>query len=86
MLPITFKASLAPNAAVNSVAVPAMTANQFKHAIASLHLDQGQAGEFLGRSREMINAYANDRAPIDKPIALLLRVMLRAGLKPSDID
>jgi hypothetical protein len=85
MLPITFKASLAPNAAVNSVAVPAMTANQFKHAIASLHLDQGQAGAFLGRSRRMIWGYCHGE-PIDKPIVLLLRVMLRAGLKPDDID
>jgi hypothetical protein len=62
-----------------------MTANQFKQAIASLNLDQGQAGVFLGRSRRTVWGYCHGE-PIDKPIVLLLRIMLRAGLKPRDLD
>jgi transcriptional regulator with XRE-family HTH domain len=56
-----------------------MTAEEFRAALDRLGLTQAQAAKFLGRSTRTIWGYCNGE-PIDRPIALLLRIMIDHGI------
>ena len=54
-----------------------MTPAEFRAALASLSLDQGQAASLLGVSLDAVNAWANGRRPASEPAARLLRLLAR---------
>lgn len=61
-----------------------MTPNQYRAALARLGLTQAEAADFLGISVRTSNGYANG-LPIREGDAKLLRLMVKLGLKPSDV-
>lgn len=61
-----------------------MTSSQYRMALHRLGLSQAGAAEFLGISIRSSHGYANDE-PIPEPIAKLLRLMVKLGLKPEDV-
>jgi hypothetical protein len=61
-----------------------VTAHQFRIALDRLALTQAQAAQFLGRSTRSVWGYCNGE-PIDRPIVLLLSLMLEYGTKPDEI-
>jgi DNA-binding XRE family transcriptional regulator len=60
-----------------------MTAKQYRAIIEELGLSQERAGLWLGVSRRTGQNYAAKGPP--EPVAKLLRLMLRLGLKPDDV-
>lgn len=63
-----------------------MTANQYKKAIEALGLSQVRAGEFLGVSPRTSQGYALGEYPVPEAIAKLLRLMVKLGLKPEQVE
>lgn len=61
-----------------------MTPNQYRTALDTLGLSQGDAAEFLDISLRTSHGYANGD-PIPEAIAKLLRLMVRLELKPKDV-
>lgn len=62
-----------------------MTPNQFRAAIDKLGLSQERAGLWLGLSARQGQRYATGDAEIPEPVAKLLRLVIRLGLKPDDV-
>lgn len=62
----------------------AMSPNQYRNAIDSMGLTQGDAAIFLGVSIRTSHGYANGD-PIPEAVSKLLRLMLKLGLKPEDL-
>lgn len=62
-----------------------MTSGQYKSAIAKLGLSQERAGLWLGLSGRQGQRYATGEAEIPEPVAKLLRLVLRLGIKPEDV-
>lgn len=60
-----------------------MTGEQYKKAIERLGLTQEQAGEWLGVTGRTGQNYAAKGPP--EAVAMLLRLMLKMGLKPEDV-
>lgn len=60
-----------------------MTAKQYLAAIEKLGLSQLAAGRMLGVSPRTAQNYAAKGPP--EPVARLLRLMLRLGLRPDEI-
>jgi transcriptional regulator with XRE-family HTH domain len=61
-----------------------MTPTQYRAALQQLGLSQREAAQMLGISLNSSNGYANNR-PIPEPVAKLLRLIVRLGLKPGDV-
>jgi hypothetical protein len=62
-----------------------MTPTQYKTAIARLGLSQERAGDWLGISRRASQSYALGEYPVPEPVAKLLQLMVKLGLKPEDV-
>jgi hypothetical protein len=62
-----------------------MTPKQYKAALESLGLSQERAGDWLGIGRRTSQGYALGEYPVPEPIAKLLRLVVRLGLKPEDV-
>lgn len=62
-----------------------MTPNQYRSAIDKLGLSQVRAAAFLGVSPRTSQGYALGESPVPEPVAKLLRLMIRLGLKPDDV-
>lgn len=62
-----------------------MTPTQYKAAIASLGLSQERAGEWLGISPRTSQGYAMGEYPVPEPVAKLLRLVVKLGMKPNDV-
>jgi hypothetical protein len=63
-----------------------MTPAQYREAIARLDLSQAAAGRFLtGRARTS-RSWASGESAVPRPVALLLRLMIKLKLKPKDVD
>ena len=62
-----------------------MTPTQYKAAIKALELSQHRAGDWLGIGRRTSQGYALGEYPIPEPIAKLLRLCVKLGLKPKDV-
>ena len=62
-----------------------MTAAQCKAAIANLGLSQERAGDWLGIGRRTSQGYALGEHPVPEPVAKLLRLMVKLGLKPEEV-
>jgi hypothetical protein len=62
-----------------------MTPKQYKDAIKTLGLSQQRAGEWLGVAPRTSQGYALGEYPVPEPIAKLLRLMVKLGLKPDDV-
>lgn len=60
-----------------------MTPAQYKTAIKALGLSQERAGEWLGVSARTGQNYAAKGPP--EPVAKLLRLVVKMGLKPEDV-
>jgi DNA-binding transcriptional regulator YiaG len=63
-----------------------MTPNQYRTAIAKLGLSQVKAALFLGVSPRQSRRWALGESPIPEGYAMLLRLMIRHGLTPVDVD
>jgi len=61
-----------------------MTSKQYRKAIASLGLNQRQAGEFLGLTDRTSRVYAAKGAP--RHVAMVLRIMVAHGLSVHDVN
>lgn len=79
-------ANVLASAADNLLPPSQMTPTQFRAAIAKLDLSQERAGLWLGLSARQGQRYANGEAEIPEPVAKLLRLVLRLGLKPEDVQ
>lgn len=62
-----------------------MTPNQFRDHVARLGLTVYAVGPTLGISRQAAYRYAEGRNKVPEPVAKLLRLMIRLGLKPEDV-
>lgn len=62
-----------------------MTPDQYRAAIAKLGLSQHRAADWLGISRRASQGYALGEARVPEPIAKLLRLMIKLGLKPNEV-
>jgi len=60
-----------------------VTPKQYKAIIDQLGLSQERAGKWLGVSARTGQNYASKGPP--EPVAKLLRLMVRLGLKPEDV-
>lgn len=60
-----------------------MTPKQYKAAIEKLGLSQERAGLWLGVSKRTGQNYAAKGPP--EPVAKLLHLVIRLGLKPEDV-
>jgi len=60
-----------------------VTPAQYKTAIKALWLSQERAGEWLGVSARTGQNYAAKGPP--EPVAKLLRLVVKMGLKPEDV-
>lgn len=63
-----------------------MTPLQYRAAIKKLGLSQRQAATFLGVGERTSRRYAAGDFDIPEATAKLLRLMVRLGLKPGDVD
>jgi len=63
-----------------------MTPAQFRDAIARLGLSQGSAGRWLGISPSAAERYARGEYPVPQPTAMLLRLVMKLGLRPEDVE
>lgn len=62
-----------------------MTPTQYKAAIKALGLSQERAGDWLGIGRRTSQGYALGEYPVPEPTAKLLRLVVRLGLRPSEV-
>jgi hypothetical protein len=62
-----------------------MTPTQYKTAIARLGLSQERAGDWLGIGRRTSQGYALGEHPVPEPVAKLLRLMVKLGLRPDEV-
>ena len=60
-----------------------MTAAQYQRAIDQLGLSQLAAGRFLGVSKNTAQRYAAGETEIPVAVALLLRMMVAEGIRPT---
>ena len=63
-----------------------MTPAQFRDAIARLGLSGDAAGKWLGISPSAARGYALGEYPVPHPTAMLLRLVIKLGLKPEDVE
>ena len=63
-----------------------MTPNQYKKAIEALGLSQVRAAEFFGVAPRTSQGYALGEYSVPESIAKLLRLMVKLGLKPEDVQ
>jgi len=63
-----------------------MTPTQYKAALKALELSQQRAGDWLGIGRRTSQGYALGEYPVPEPVAKLLRLMVKLGLKPDDVN
>jgi hypothetical protein len=62
-----------------------MKAKEYRAALAALRLSQGAAAKFLGVDPRTSRRWALGEVPVPRPVALLLRVMVRHKLSPNDV-
>jgi len=62
-----------------------MTPTQYRAAIKALGLSQHLAGDWLGIGRRTSQGYALGESPVPEPLAKLLRLCIKLGLKPDDV-
>jgi hypothetical protein len=62
-----------------------MTPDQYRDAIARLGLSQVEAGRFLGVDARSSRRWALGEAKIPDAVSLLLSLMVRKKLQPSDV-
>lgn len=62
-----------------------MSPLQYREAIARLGLSQVAAGEFLIGNPRTSRRWALGESAVPKPVALLLRLMIRLKLSPDDV-
>jgi DNA-binding transcriptional regulator YiaG len=62
-----------------------MTSLQYREAIRKLGLSQLAAARFLGVSPRTSQGWALGQSPVNEAAAKLLRLMVRLGLKPSNV-
>ena len=62
-----------------------MTPTQYKTAIARLGLSQERAGDWLGVSPRTSQGYALGEYPVPEPVAKLLRLVVKLGLRPDEV-
>jgi hypothetical protein len=58
-----------------------LTSAQFRDALTTLELSQGEAATWLGISIRSINGYAAGTHTIPEPLSMLLQITVRLGLK-----
>lgn len=63
-----------------------MTPNQYKAAIESLGLTQEGAGIFFGYSPRQGQRWATKEFPVPPAVEYCLRLMLKHGVKPADLN
>lgn len=63
-----------------------MTPTQYKDHIKKLGLSQERAGEWLGIGKRTSQGYALAEYPVPEPVAKLLRLCVRLGLCPSEVE
>jgi hypothetical protein len=63
-----------------------MTPAQFRDAIARLGLSGDGAGKWLGISPSAAQGYARGEYPVPQPTAMLLRLVIKLGLRPEDVE
>lgn len=63
-----------------------MTPAEFRDAIARLGLSHERAGRWLGISPSAAEGYALGDYPVPQPTAMLLRLVVKLGLRPEDVD
>lgn len=63
-----------------------MTPKQYAEAIARLGLSQRSAGKFLGYDERTSRRWIANDAGIPEAVSMLLRLMLKLKLKPSDVE
>jgi hypothetical protein len=82
--------ALAAELALKRNAVPnrhkRMTPAQFRDATARLGLSEDGAGKWLGISPSAAQAYSLGEYPVPQPTAMLLRLVLKLGLRPEDVE
>lgn len=62
-----------------------MTTDQYRDAISRLGLSQVGAAHFLGVDPRTSRRWALGELPIPRAVELLFALMLREGIKPSDL-
>jgi|SRR5215218_8737725 len=63
-----------------------MTPAQFRYAMARLGLSGDGAGKWLGISPSAAEGYALGEYPVPHPTAMLLRLVIKLGLRPEDVE
>jgi hypothetical protein len=63
-----------------------VTPTQYRAAIKRLGLSQHGAADFLGISGRASQGYALGEYPVPEAVAKLLRLMIKLGLKPVDVQ
>ncbi len=63
----------------------AMSADDYKAALAALSLSQERGGDWLGIGRRTSQGYALNEYPVPEPIAKLLRLCVKMKLKAEDV-
>jgi hypothetical protein len=62
-----------------------MTAAEYRAALNKLGLSIVSSAEHLGLSHRQSQRYANGTSPVADPVAKLLRLAIRAGLRANDL-
>lgn len=62
-----------------------MTGAEYRATLDRLGLDHEQIAAFLGGHRRTSTRWQYEERPVPQPVAILLRYMVRKGLKPSDM-
>jgi hypothetical protein len=82
--------ALAAELALKRTALPGvnkrMTPAQFRAAIARLGLSGDRAAKWLGISPSAAERYARGEYPVPQPTAMLLRLVIKLGLRPEDVE
>ena len=82
--------ALAAELALKRTALPGgnkrMTPRQYRDAIARLGLSGDGAGKWLGISPSAAEGYARGEYPVPQPTAMLLRLVIKLGLRPEDVE
>jgi hypothetical protein len=63
-----------------------MTPDEYKRILSRLGLSQVRAGQWLGYHPRTSQAWAIGEQAIPRPVAMLLRLMIRFELKPPDVS
>jgi len=63
-----------------------MTPIEYKSAIKALGLSQHAAGDWLGIGRRTSQGYALGESPVPEPTAKLIRLCVKLGLNPQEVQ